>query len=447
MRNRCDGAHNYCCISGWKGLCPRYTWPQSQPMSIHTISADDRWSPVFPTKEQPTPASLLLLLLQIAGIETNPGPNTTWLCSVCGIAVRSNITSVQCNGCQNWCHMRKCTNLTTHRNWSSEFIASCCEQQTPPNLVNPVPPNNNLVNTTNLVTNQRATLPVEPAALRILQFNCDGINNKIDEIVKYMTDNDILLAAIQETKLSSRSKLTNNGPFSIVRLDRASNKGKGLAFIVHQSLSHRPAIIPPPSTPDIHIEQMGIVIKSGNTEITIVNIYIPPVSSCESGYVASMEHLLTIQDCLILGDINAHNELWFSNLGNDSRGDDIAEEIDASSFGVLNEDTHTRSPDISLASSSIFPSASWKAETALGSDHLPLIITLGRTVNKIESRKQTFVNFSKADWDNFTRFTEEKFRKYYLPLDVFTSEKTFRHVMTKAAKRFIPAGRIPKAER
>lgn len=398
--------------------------------------------------EQVIPATLLQKLLQIAGIEQNPGPDT-WLCSVCNIVLRRNVTSVQCNGCQKWCHLRKCTNLQSHREWSSQFEAACCFRN-PTSLVNSSSTNNILVNNTNLV-NQIQQDDFQPAVIKILQFNCNGITNKIDEIVKFMEDNDILLAAIQETKLTHRSKLTNIGQFSLVRKDRGSNKGGGLAFIIHDSLTYRPFSPPPTREPDNHLEQMGIKLISGNSDISIMNLYIPPSSSCESGYAANIDHLLNMNDCLIVGDINAHNDLWFSDIQSDSRGEDIAEQIDASSFGILNEHSPTRiaqdtqsSPDITLASDSIFPSASWQVLTSLGSDHLPIIVTLGRSVSKVESHKQTFVNFSKADWAAFEEFTEEKFSKQYLPLDTYNAEKVFSSVMKKAARRCIPSGRIPR---
>lgn len=57
---------------------------------------------VFSTKGQPLPASLLRMLLVKAGIEQNPGSgSTTWLCSVCKLALRGNMSSVKCNGCDN----------------------------------------------------------------------------------------------------------------------------------------------------------------------------------------------------------------------------------------------------------------------------------------------------------------------------------------------------------
>jgi len=42
-----------------------------------------------------------------------------------------------------------------------------------------------------------------PNDIRILQFNINGIRNKIDERTHYMTTRNITVAAIQETKLTS----------------------------------------------------------------------------------------------------------------------------------------------------------------------------------------------------------------------------------------------------
>jgi hypothetical protein len=108
--------------------------------------------------------------------------------------------------------------------------------------------------------------------------------------------------------------------------------------------------LPTPPTTDNYLEQQAIVIVSGETEITLVNIYIPPVSSCEGGYNASIKHLLHLKDCLIAGDINGHNELWHSEISAYSRGDSLAEEFDDSDFGVLNEPL----PTISLWPQTIF---------------------------------------------------------------------------------------------
>lgn len=42
----------------------------------------------------------------------------------------------------------------------------------------------------------------------------------------------------------------------------------------------------------------------------------------------------------------------------------------------------------------------WKTETVLNSDRIPIIIGLGRTFNKIESDRKTYINFNKPDWEH-----------------------------------------------
>lgn len=51
---------------------------------------------------------------------------------------------------------------------------------------------------------------------------------------------------------------------------------------------------------------------------------------------------LDIKDGIILDDVTAHHSFWFSALGYDARGNDIAVQIDNSGFRVLNEDMATR---------------------------------------------------------------------------------------------------------
>lgn len=289
------------------------------------------------------------------------------------------------------------------------------------------------------------------AHLNILQFNCNGIRRKIDEILNYMETHDISIAAIQETKLSPISNFGLKDGYSIVREDR-DTKGGGIAFVVHDTIKYRKTILPNPQTPDAHLEQMGIAIKSGLNEINLVNVYIPPQSGCSAGYKASIAHLLDMEDGVIMGDFNAHNELWHSQLSND-RGDDLADQIDATNYGVINEDTYTRltasvqsSPDITIVSHTLIASTEWKTDIALSSDHLPIVISLGREVDITESEGRTFMNFLKADWEQFTAYTEKRFeriqRNRHAP-GVHKCEKWFREVLTKATKQFIPSGRIP----
>lgn len=71
-----------------------------------------------------------------------------------------------------------------------------------------------------------------------------------------------------------------------------------------------------------------------------IYVDVPPVSCCSAEYQPSVKHLLTLQDYPIINDFNANHNLWNSNIpGIDRRGEDLADEIDDSDYGVLNEQT------------------------------------------------------------------------------------------------------------
>lgn len=290
--------------------------------------------PVFQAVEQHSPAVLLQLLLVISGIETNPGP--TWYCTICKYSIHHKSISIKCNKCKDWCHL-KCTDLKSYKDWHTNYVASCCNQLQPNIQLQP----NNSVTNVNPSSNS-----TKSDVFKILQFNCRGISNKCDEILNYMHTNHIKVAAIQETKLSEKSNLTTKDGYNFVRHDRTQDEGGGLAFIVHNSIPFQSIDLPSPRQYDIHLEQQAIKIKSNESYVTLVNLYIPPRSSCAAGYRLDVSHLLQTEDSLILGDFNAHHGLWFSAHPEDQRGEDIATQIDQSPFGVLNENTHTRlAPD------------------------------------------------------------------------------------------------------
>ena len=271
------------------------------------------------------------------------------------------------------------------------------------------------------------------------------MKGKLTQLLLWLNENDIKVAALQETKLHKNSKIGDTPNFTLIREDRVKDSGGGLAFLVHSSLPFQKL---DSITNDPHIEHLAIKIEN----LTITNLYIPPTSSCNTpGYQSSISPYLPVGEALVLGDLNAHDALWHSQL-QDARGTAIAEEIGDSNLATINEDTHTRlppnenglpsSPDVSLASLSLLPYASWESHSELGSDHLPLTITLATDITTIPSEKKTFLNFRKANWAKFYMETEEQFAKLEPPPDVYKGEKTFRLIINKISRASIPAGRI-----
>ncbi len=289
------------------------------------------------------------------------------------------------------------------------------------------------------------------SGLRVLQLNINGLTGKIDQILNFMRSEKIAVAVLQETKLTPKSKALKTPGFTFVRCDRPQDKGGGLAFLVDENIPFEEIRPPASFANDAHLESQSISIKLNNSGLLLLNVYIPPQSSCARGYKASIAAGLPTGDALVLGDFNAHDELWGSAGTANSRGADIAEEIGSSNFGVLNEEAPTRlpasgspsSPDISLASLSLLATAEWATKTALSSDHVPIVISLKMTEPLVPAPKRTFTNLAKADWDGFLRESEALFASRDAPNDVQTGEKIFRETLCKAAKHNIPSGRIP----
>ena len=79
----------------------------------------------------------------------------------------------------------------------------------------------------------------------------------------------------------------------------------------------------------------------------------------------------------------------------------------------------------------------------MGSDHLPILITLTASVQGFTTPKTTHINFHKADWELFTYESERLFQE--LSDSEFptteTANRSFGSVLISAAKTAIPAGR------
>ena len=263
----------------------------------------------------------------------------------------------------------------------------------------------------------------------------------------------ILISAIQETKMTAKSKSINTPNYTFVRQDRGTDKGGGLAFLVHKDVQFTLEATPRSLAQDPHMEIMTISIPGDESPLKIRNVYIPPQSSCTQGYTPKLEdlHLDLGDSYYILGDLNAHHDLWLSESTPDTRGNALVDAIANLDCGIINEDLPTRvtntastSPDISIASSNLLPVTNWTVEKNMSSDHLPIIISLTAELKKSSSKPYTYINFSKADWQGFQNLTEKIFAKARPVTNVHKAEKHFRKTLQRAARKYIPAGRLPK---
>ena len=198
----------------------------------------------------------------------------------------------------------------------------------------------------------------------ILQWNANGIGNKQTELSIFLEAHNVKVAAIQEFKLTVKSRSPTIQNYTLVRQDRRQGPGGGLLFFIHNSVSCTRKPLSTTSKNDPHLEELTISIAMDNTKLLITNVYIRSASSCNGRYSPPIDHLLTGTDSLVLGEFNTHHSLWHSGT-TDTRGNQLADSVSISNFAVLNTDSPTRlpgnndpsSPDVSLAAASLITSS------------------------------------------------------------------------------------------
>ena len=225
---------------------------------------------------RPLPGSVhypsLTLLLLLSGQCPNPGP--PYPCGVCNRNVTWGGTSYWCSSCQRWVHARCCDLTSTSQYVLGVWCCSACfpapvprhptqainlrpqplfppssprPSSTPsifgrapaPSLVPPAPSSAAPPPPARLSPPAQPPAPASAAPVpprvrgHFLQFNTNGILNSQQQLYQLLVDQEILVACIQETKLTAASTLPNlNGrePFpgyAVLRKDRPHGRGVG----------------------------------------------------------------------------------------------------------------------------------------------------------------------------------------------------------------------------
>ena len=233
--------------------------------------------------------------------------------------------------------------------------------------------------------------PTPTNCLRLMQWNANGISGRITELLTFLHSNNVNIAAIQETKLTNKTKPLKTPGLAAVRLERKKNQGGGMPKLIKETIPFVDNTAALPQSVDPHLEQHGISIAMPNR--LRLHIHIPPRNSCIAGHNASFAHLLSNNEMsLIVEDINAHHSRWDTNTFEDDRGEKLPDDIDAADYTILNENEATwlptigrsTSPDISLASNDIALLSDWSVITSLASDHLLILITINSELYTID---------------------------------------------------------------
>ena len=118
---------------------------------------------------------------------------------------------------------------------------------------------------------------------------------------------------------------------------------------------------------------------------------------------------------------------------------------------LLHRSSGSRSyPDISFAPSSLALSCSWEVLQDLGSDHLPILLSVSLSPVFCPNKRLPSFNFQKACWENFASYFDSHClsAEEYKSFSLSYAATLFAFLALNTAKSFIPFGRIkchPKA--
>ena len=187
-------------------------------------------------------------------------------------------------------------------------------------------------------------------------------------------------------------------------------------------------------------------------------LFAPPTDGRTDSFSPSI--LPSSRNLFILGDFNCHHPLWDSRGTSDPRGEEVFDWVISSDLLPLNDpNTPTllhrssgsrSSPDISFAPSTLAFSCSWEVLQDLGSDHLPILLSIPLSPVFHPNERPPSFNFQKARWDDFASYFDSHCptAEEYSSLSLSSAAALFTSLAMNAAKSSIPFGRIkrpPKA--
>ena len=311
-------------------------------------------------------------------------------------------------------------------------------------------------------------------SLRVLQWNAGGLRARSTELLHFLSSHPVDLICIQESNLNSSSSFRIPG-FSVLRSDRTHSRSGilspdalhasgGVVIFVRQGLSFFELSTTSLSSLDPYSDYVGVNISlNKSSSVSFLNVYAPPIcSSPMDGRTDSFSPsiLPSSRNLFILGDFNCHHPLWDSRGTSDPRGEEVFDWVISSDLLPLNDpDTPTllhrssgsrSSPDISFAPSTLAFSCSWEVLQDLGSDHLPILLSIPLSPIFHPNERPPSFNFQKARWDDFASYFDSHFptAEEYSSLSLPSAAALFTSLTLNAAKSSIPFGRIkrpPKA--
>lgn len=239
--------------------------------------------------------------------------------------------------------------------------------------------------------------------IRLVTWNTNGLKQKLTELTHYLTDKDIDIALLTETKLTNADNKIKIKNYHIYRTDRPTHGG-GVAIAIKNEIPHVPIDV---SHTDLEI--VGIKLQN-NTNI--YSLYIRPYYPLRPQEIDNV--INRHSKAIIAGDLNCRHTTW-NNHTNNANGLTLHNYVLNNDVNIhyTSEPTHFP-PNGStptfidlIINKNVNNLSDPHTDTDLSSDHNPVIFQLKNQHTPYPTPK-TWRSYKNTDWDKFRRYITHK---------------------------------------
>lgn len=255
------------------------------------------------------------------------------------------------------------------------------------------------------------------AFTNILQWNCEGIKAKFagGDILQLIKETDTTCLCLQETKLAPDAKFNIKKFKAYLKnldVEEDEHSHGGVAIFIRNHISSYQ--VPLRTT----LQAVAVSVKC-HKRITLCSLYLPPVQAEREQDVQRLkQEMQSLLDQLpkpfiVLGDFNAHHQLWYDPRDVNKRGEMIVSLVEENDIALLDRNKVTSiwkvdktfsHVDLALCSTDLLSVFHWDVhDEPLSSDHFPILLKSGIQVNS--GGCQRWIP-DKADWASYMQKTD-----------------------------------------
>lgn len=246
--------------------------------------------------------------------------------------------------------------------------------------------------------------------IHIMHYNINGLRGRLSELKVYINEAEPDVICLNETKLAGNPAPPIPGYNIACLRDRVvdNTNGGGVIIYVKKNFPHTDI------SPDKD-DFAAVLLNKSNNGLAIIAYYCPPGKAALDSKLLNT-YLRKHKNLIVTGDLNSKHAFYGSSKTN-TRGDTLFNFVEENDATVANDPLQPTRFDLSKGKSDIVDyiivsnslagkiSACYTGED-IGSDHLPLHITLSHS-NPLSDNSTKFIRpLKKCNWNQFNELLQ-----------------------------------------